>query len=310
MILEIKNLKKKYKDFTAVDNLNLKIEDGEIYGLLGPNGAGKSTTINAITGLTKIDSGEIKIFGKSFNGNDTEIKRNIGVVPQDIAVFNDLSAYENVVFFGKINGLRGNLLKDRAKEALDFTGLWDRRKDKPKQYSGGMQRRLNIACAIVHRPKLIIMDEPTVGIDPQSRNHILESVKKLNELGSTIIYTSHYMEEIEALCSKITIIDNGREIATGTNDELKEMISNEEKVEIELSKVSKELISALEEVKDVKKCNQNGNLLEIISQKNSENISSITAKIAEFKSKIVSINVEKPTLEGVFLTLTGKKLRD
>lgn len=310
MILEIKNLKKQYKDFTAVDNLNLKIEDGEIYGLLGPNGAGKSTTINAITGLTKIDGGEIKIFGKSFNGRNTEIKRNIGVVPQDIAVFNELSAYENVAFFGRINGLRGTLLKERIKEALDFTGLWDRRKDKPKQYSGGMQRRLNIACAIVHRPKLIIMDEPTVGIDPQSRNHILESVKKLNELGSTIIYTSHYMEEIETLCSKITIIDNGREIATGTNEQLKEMISNEEKVELELSKVSQELVSALEEVRDVKKCNQNGNVLEVISKKNSENISSITAKIAEAKSKIISINVEKPTLEGVFLTLTGKKLRD
>ncbi|KHD34665.1 antibiotic ABC transporter ATP-binding protein [Clostridium acetobutylicum] len=310
MILEIKNLKKTYKDFTAVDSLNLKIEDGEIYGLLGPNGAGKSTTINTITGLTKVDGGEIKIFGKRFNGSDTNIKRNIGVVPQDIAVFSELSAYENVAFFGKLNGLRGAVLKERVKEALDFTGLWDRRKSKPGQYSGGMQRRLNIACAIVHRPKLIIMDEPTVGIDPQSRNHILDSVKKLNEMGSTIIYTSHYMEEIETLCSKITIIDHGKEIATGTKEQLKEMISNEEKVELELSEVTDDLVEAVEGIKNVKKCRRNENMLVIVSDKNSENISTITAKIAEFKSKIISINVEKPSLEGVFLTLTGRKLRD
>ncbi|URZ18263.1 ABC transporter ATP-binding protein [Clostridium felsineum] len=310
MILEIKNLKKSYKDFKAVDSLNLKIEEGEIYGLLGPNGAGKSTTINAITGLTKINGGEIKIFGKTFNGTDTKIKRNIGVVPQDIAVFSELSAYENVAFFGKLNGLRGTVLKDRIKEALDFTGLWDRKKDKPGQYSGGMQRRLNIACAVVHRPKLIIMDEPTVGIDPQSRNHILDSVRKLNEMGSTIIYTSHYMEEVETLCSKITIMDHGKEIATGTKEQLKEMIANEEKVELEVSELTKDLIEAIENIPNVKRCTRNENMLEVISEKNSENISNITAKIAEFKSKIISINVEKPSLEGVFLTLTGRKLRD
>ncbi|URZ02474.1 ABC transporter ATP-binding protein [Clostridium felsineum] len=310
MILEIKNLKKSYKDFKAVDSLNLKIEEGEIYGLLGPNGAGKSTTINAITGLTKINGGEIKIFGKTFNGTDTKIKRNIGVVPQDIAVFSELSAYENVAFFGKLNGLRGTVLKDRIKEALDFTGLWDRKKDKPEQYSGGMQRRLNIACAVVHRPKLIIMDEPTVGIDPQSRNHILDSVRKLNEMGSTIIYTSHYMEEVETLCSKITIMDHGKEIATGTKEQLKEMIANEEKVELEVSELTKDLIEAIENIPNVKRCTRNENMLEVISEKNSENISNITAKIAEFKSKIISINVEKPSLEGVFLTLTGRKLRD
>lgn len=169
MLLEIKNLVKKYKDFTAVDNLNLNVKEGEIYGLLGPNGAGKSTTINTITGLTKIDGGEINIFGKNFSENEIEIKKNIGVVPQDIAVFEELSAYENVAFFGKLNGLKGSLLKERVKEALDFTGLWDRKDDRPSKYSGGMKRRLNIACAVVHRPKLIIMDEPTVGIDHSCR---------------------------------------------------------------------------------------------------------------------------------------------
>lgn len=310
MILEIKNLKKKYKDFVAVDNLNLKIEEGEIYGLLGPNGAGKSTTINTIIGLNKIDGGQILVFGKDLKTNETEIKKNIGVVPQDIAVFPELSAYENVEFFGKLSGLRGSLLKERIKEALEFTELWDRRKDRPEQYSGGMQRRLNIACAIVHHPKLIIMDEPTVGIDPQSRNHILESVKRLNEMGSTIIYTSHYMEEIEALCNRITIVDHGKEIATGTKEELKELISHEERIQMEVSEISDTLLKEIKSVKGVKSCEVTDKFLEIISEKNSENISGITAKVAEVKSNIVSINVEKPTLERVFLTLTGRKLRD
>lgn len=310
MLLEIKNLVKKYKDFTAVDNLNLNVKEGEIYGLLGPNGAGKSTTINTITGLTKIDGGEINIFGKNFSENEIEIKKNIGVVPQDIAVFEELSAYENVAFFGKLNGLKGSLLKERVKEALDFTGLWDRKDDRPSKYSGGMKRRLNIACAVVHRPKLIIMDEPTVGIDPQSRNHILQSVKKLNELGSTIIYTSHYMEEIEEICTKITIVDHGKEIATGTTDQLKELISNDEKVALELSKVNDDIINALEGIIGVRKCETSGNAITVVSDKNSGNISDITGIISKFRTKIISINVEKPTLEGVFLTLTGRSLRD
>jgi ABC-2 type transport system ATP-binding protein len=310
MLLEIKNLKKRYKDFVAVDNLSLNVNEGEIYGLLGPNGAGKSTTINTIIGLTKVNEGQIKIFGKNFNGTETYIKKNIGVVPQDIAVFEELSAYENVEFFGKLHGLRGALLKERVKEALEFTELWDRRKDKPGQYSGGMQRRLNIACAIVHRPKLIIMDEPTVGIDPQSRNHILESVKKLNEMGSTVIYTSHYMEEIETLCNKITIIDHGKEIATGTKEELKELVLNEEKIDMELSHIDETIVNEIKAVKGVKCCEVNGNEIVVTSEKNAQNISLITTRVAEAKSKIISINVEKPTLERVFLTLTGRKLRD
>ncbi|MDD3223903.1 MAG: ABC transporter ATP-binding protein [Clostridium sp.] len=310
MILEIKNLQKKYKDFTAVSNFNLEVKEGDIYGLLGPNGAGKSTTINMITGITKLSGGQIKVFGLDLDKNETEIKKNIGVVPQDIAVFDEFSAYENVSFFGKLNGLRGSLLKERIKEALDFTELWDRRKDKPGQYSGGMQRRLNIACAIVSRPKLIIMDEPTVGIDPQSRNHILESVKKLNSMGSTIIYTSHYMEEIEVLCNKITIMDNGKEIATGTNEELKELILNDERIDMELSFVDDKLISEIKGIDGVKDCEVDGNSIVVISNKSSENIGAITGKIIEMKRKIISVNAEKPSLERVFLTLTGRKLRD
>lgn len=310
MIVEIKNLVKRYKDNLAVDNVNLIIKEGEIFGLLGPNGAGKTTTINTLIGLTSMDSGEIRIFGKNMEKSESEIKKNIGVVPQEIAIFEDLTAYENVTFFGKLYGLKDGLLKQRVEEALNFTGLWDKRKEFPVKFSGGMKRRLNIACAIVHQPKLIIMDEPTVGIDPQSRNHILQSVKELNKLGSTIIYTSHYMEEVEEICSYITIMDHGRVIANGTNDELKALVEFEEKVVIDLSSVNFTIVDNIKKIQGVKDCIVNGKELVIISRKNSKNLSRIIDIIANTDSDILSINVEKPTLEGVFLTLTGRSLRD
>lgn len=310
MIVEIKNLVKRYRDNLAVDNVNLIIKEGEIFGLLGPNGAGKSTTINTLIGLTKMDSGEIRIFGKSMDMAEGEIKKNIGVVPQDIAIYEDLTAYENVTFFGKLYGLKDGLLKQRVEEALNFTGLWDRRKEFPAKFSGGMKRRLNIACAIVHQPKLIIMDEPTVGIDPQSRNHILQSVKELNRMGSTIVYTSHYMEEVEEICNYITIMDQGRVIASGTKDELKALIEFEERVVIDLSSVNYTIVDNIKGVSGVRDCTVNGNELVVVSQKNSKNLSRIIDIISNTDSEILSINVEKPTLEGVFLTLTGRSLRD
>lgn len=310
MIIEIKNLVKRYGDFLAVDNMNLKVREGEIFGLLGPNGAGKTTTINTIAGLTKVDSGDIKIFEKDMKHHELEIKRNMGIVPQDIAVFGELTAYENVMFFGKLYGLRDGNLKDKVQEALNFTGLWERRKDFPKNYSGGMKRRLNIACAIVHQPKIIIMDEPTVGIDPQSRNHILQSVKELNKLGSTIIYTSHYMEEIEELCTNITIMDHGKIIASGTKEELKALISSEDKMSLEVSSVNYTLIDNIKKLQGVRECSNEGNVITVISNKNSKNLSKIIDIINEADSEIMSINIEKPTLEGVFLTLTGRTLRD
>lgn len=310
MVVEIKNLVKRYKDNLAVDNVNMTIKEGEIFGLLGPNGAGKTTTINTLIGLTKKDSGEIKIFEKNMAKDEMEIKKNIGLVPQDIAIYEDLTAYENVTFFGKLYGLRDGLLNQRVEEALNFTGLWDKRKEFPEKFSGGMKRRLNIACAIVHQPKLIIMDEPTVGIDPQSRNHILQSVKELNRLGSTIIYTSHYMEEIEELCSYIAIMDHGRVVASGTKDELKAFIEFEEKVVITLSSVSFTIVDNIKKVQGVKDCTVNGRELLVVSHKNSKNLSRIIDVITSADSEILSINVEKPTLEGVFLTLTGRSLRD
>lgn len=310
MIIEIKNLVKRYNENLALDNVNLKIKEGEIFGLLGPNGAGKTTAINTMLGLTKLDSGEVQIFGKSIRNYEMQIKKDIGIVPQDLAVFEDLTAYENVAFFARLYGLRDGLLKERIEEALNFTGLWDRRKDIPKKYSGGMKRRLNIACAIAHHPKLIIMDEPTVGIDPQSRNHILQAVRELNKMGSTIIYTSHYMEEVEEICTNIAIMDHGRVIAQGTKEELTDMIAFEEKVIVDLTNVSFTLVEGIKSISGVKECIEEGNRITIMSQKGSRNLSKIIDSISESDSQISSLNVEKPSLEGVFLTLTGRKLRD
>ncbi|MBZ9685521.1 ABC transporter ATP-binding protein [Clostridium estertheticum] len=310
MIVEIKNLVKRYKDFIAVDNLSLSIKEGEIFGLLGPNGAGKTTTINTILGLSKKDSGEVKIFGKSMDKSEGEIKRNTGIVPQNIALFNDLKAYENVEFFGRLYGLRGRLLKERVEEALEFTGLLDRKNDYPLKYSGGMQRRLNIACAIVHKPKLIIMDEPTVGIDPQSRNHILNSVRRMNESGSTVIYTSHYMEEVEELCTDIAIMDHGKVIAKGTKEHLKSLVEKEEKLTVTLSNVNYTMVEQIRKISGVIDCELGDRKLTVTSQNGSKNLSRIIDSINNSNSEILGIDVDKPSLEGVFLTLTGKKLRD
>ena len=237
MLVEIKNLVKEYKDFRAVDIAELDVKEGEIFGFLGPNGAGKTTTISILSGLYSKYQGDVKIFGKSIKDDPILIKKNMGVVPQDLAIIDDLTAEENVSFFGELYGLRGAKLKKAVKETLEFVGLWDRKKDFPNKFSGGMKRRLNIACAIVHKPKLIILDEPTVGIDPQSRNNILEVIKKLNEEGSTIIYTSHYMEEVEAICSDVCIVDKGKIIARGNTEALKDLVKHEDGTRASLEEV-------------------------------------------------------------------------
>ncbi|KEH90970.1 antibiotic ABC transporter ATP-binding protein [Clostridium novyi A str. BKT29909] len=310
MILEAKNIVKRYGEHLAIDNASLSVREGEIFGLLGPNGAGKTTVINIIVGLLKSYSGEVNVFGKDLVKDEMYIKSQIGIAPQEAALFHDLTAYENVTFFGRLYGLKGKELKDGVKEALEFTELWDRRKDYPKQYSGGMKRRLNIACAIVHKPKLIIMDEPTVGIDPQSRKHILNSIKKLNKMGSTIIYTSHYMEEIEDLCDEIVIMDKGKVIAKGTKEELKALIATEDKVSIGVSNISYTIIDKIKKVQGVKECVIDNNVINIISKNGSANLSEIIDVIVDYGAEINKINMDKPSLEGVFLTLTGRKLRD
>lgn len=309
MIVEVKDVIKRYGDRIAVDNMSMTVREGEILGLLGPNGAGKTTLINSIIGITSISSGEIKIFDQVMSQNNYYVKQNIGVVPQNLALYNEFKAYENVEYFGRLYGLKGKELKDSVKQALEFTGLWERKNDYPKKFSGGMQRRLNIACSIVHKPKLIIMDEPTVGIDPQSRNHILDSVRKLNEMGSTVIYTSHYMEEIEALCSRVVIMDNGRLIAQGTIEELKEYIQDEQVIEIALNSYSFSITEAVKAIHGVKECLIIENKMKVIVEKGCS-LARIINCIVENGGVITKINMEDASLEDVFLGLTGKKLRD
>jgi len=310
MILEVRNLIKRYGNILAVDNISFSIKEGEIFGLLGPNGAGKTTAIETIIGIRNADKGEIYIFGKDMKKYGSEIKRHIGIVPQDIAIYPDLTAYENVEFFGRLYDIKGSLLKSRVEEVLEFTGLSDKRKQQAKKFSGGMKRRLNIACALVHRPKLIIMDEPTVGIDPQSRKHIIESVKKMRDEGSTIIYTSHYMEEVEELCTDIAIMDYGRIIARGSKEELKAFVEVEEKTVIALDGINYTLVERIKGIDSVTDCIAEGNVITVISKKGTNSLNKIIQCIIDSGYKIVSLKSEKPDLETVFLTLTGRKLRD
>lgn len=309
-IIKITNLSKKYGSNIAVDNISLNINEGEIFGLLGPNGAGKSTTINSICGLLKTNQGEVVIDGINMGENSLEGKKRLGLVPQEIAIFENLTARENIEFFGKLAGLRGSLLKERVDEALEFVGLSDNAKNMPRGYSGGMKRRLNIACAIAHHPKIIILDEPTVGIDPQSRNHILDSVRKLNKMGSTIIYTTHYMEEAESLCSRIAIMDHGRLIADGNREELKKLVHEEEKIIIDGSDISFNTLSEIKAIKAIKDARLNESRLEIITSNTQLVLQDILFILSKNGVRVKGIEVVEPDLETVFLALTGRKLRD
>lgn len=301
---------KRYDNKLTVDHVNVSIQEGEIFGLLGPNGAGKSTTISMICGLLKMDGGDIVIDGLSVNSHALEVKRRIGLVPQDLALYNTMTAAENVTFFGRLYGLRGKLLKERVDEALAFTGLSDRAKEKPATFSGGMKRRLNIACAIMHHPKLIIMDEPTVGIDPQSRNHILESVKALNQLGSTVIYTSHYMEEVAAICDRVAIMDKGHIIACGTEQELRERVSKDEKIVIKGTNITPELIQELSLHPRITRVESKEGVVELYLPSSQNELQDLLFIFSKHEGVIGSLNIEEPDLETLFLSLTGRTLRD
>ncbi|KKB73905.1 MULTISPECIES: ATP-binding cassette domain-containing protein [Bacillus] len=309
-VLEINNLTKKFGDFVAVDNMSLSIEEGEIFGLLGANGAGKSTTINMISGLFRSNEGEVLILGKNIAAFRKHAKMNIGIVPQDLAIYEDLTAYENVKFFAGLYGLRGSLLQERVEEALQFVGLGDKHKSFPKNFSGGMKRRLNIACAIAHRPKLIIMDEPTVGIDPHSRNYILQSVKKLNDMGSTIIYTSHYMEEVEEICTRIAIVDHGKIIAEGTKEQLKAIITDTKDIWITVKSAENVDLGKLKEIRGVETVSLEENTMKINSDTGVSNLNQIIEYLLANGVEIRSLEEKAPNLETVFLTLTGRNLRD
>lgn len=308
--ISLKNITKKFDGNIVVDNINLNIEQGEIYGFLGPNGAGKSTTISMICSLIHPTDGDIEIMGTNIKKDSREIKKKIGLVPQNIALYKDFTAYENIKFFAELYGLKGAMLKQRINEALEFIGLMDVKDKKAKTYSGGMQRRLNIACALVHKPQIIIMDEPTVGIDPQSRNHIMNAVKKLNEEGTTIIYTTHYMEEAEALCSKIAIIDKGKIIVEGTKEELKNMISDKSTLSVTVDDIYKLDVNQIKSVQGVQDISVKENTLNITSSKEVSNLDKLINTIELSSAKIIDLGFKDISLETVFLSLTGRNLRD
>ncbi|MFL1675019.1 ABC transporter ATP-binding protein [Paenibacillus dendritiformis] len=310
-VLEIRNLTKKFGDFIAVDNISLNVHEGEIFGFLGANGAGKSTTINMIASLLRSTKGEISLLGKNIAKDSRFAKMNTGIVPQDLAIYEDMTAYENVHFFAGLYGLRGELLKKRSEEALDFVGLGDKHASFPKNFSGGMKRRLNIACAIAHRPKLIIMDEPTVGIDPHSRNYILGSVRKLNEMGCTIIYTTHYMEEVEEICTRIAIVDHGKIIAEGTKEQLTATITESKEIWIGIKSSDPALeVDAIRQLQGVTSVRLEEQMLKIISKAEINNLNRIIQQLIKDQVEIRSVEEQAPNLETVFLTLTGRNLRD
>ena len=309
-IVEVKKLSKSYKNLKAIDDLSFEIHEGEILGLLGPNGSGKSTTINSILSLLKIDSGKILIFNKEMTPHAYDIKEKIGVVFQDVAVFEELTVTENIDYFCCLYIKDKNTRKKYVEEAIVLVGLENFRKFYPKQLSGGLLRRLNIACGIAHKPKLIFLDEPTVAVDPQSRNNILEGIKKLREDGATICYTTHYMEEVEILCDRVIILDKGKILASGTIDELKQLANIEEKVTIEVNDLKDKYVSEIMDFKNVDTISYNGSILVITYKKGKNNLVDMIEYLKDNKIKYEKIFSERPTLNDVFLELTGKELRD
>ena len=309
-IIEVKNLTKEYKNLKAVDDLSFEVYEGEILGLLGPNGSGKSTTMNSLLSLLNFSKGKIKIFNKEMQPDAYDVKAQIGAVFQDVSVFDELNVIDNIDYFC------GLYIKDKetrnkyVEDAIKLVGLENFKKFYPKQLSGGLLRRLNIACGIAHKPKLIFLDEPTVAVDPQSRNNILDGIKKLRDDGATIVYTTHYMEEVEILCDRVIILDKGKIIASGTTDELKDLAKVKEKITVEVNNLNSNFISMIKELKNVEEVTYNHNILLITYKKGKNNLVDIIELLKDKKIEYNKIFSERPTLNDVFLELTGKELRD
>lgn len=309
-VIEVKNLVKRYKEIVALDHFNLNIEKGEIFGLLGPNGSGKTTTINCILSLLSYDKGDIKVFGKEMKPDSYDIKRDIGVVMQNVAVFEEFNVYENIDYFC------GLYISDKAQreqyvnEAIEFVGLENYKKFLPKKLSGGLLRRLNIACGIAHKPKLIFFDEPTVAVDPQSRNKILEGIMELNKNGATIVYTSHYMEEVEQLCNRIVIMDKGQAVATGTKEELKKMIKNTESITVEVLGLKEDDIQELKKLPHAYNTSYDEKNFKIDFSGGKHNLVRVLSYLQEKDISFGRVHSTLPTLNDVFLEITGRQLRD
>ena len=309
-VVKIENLVKRYGDLVAVDHFNLEIEEGEIFGLLGPNGSGKSTTIQCLLSLLSYDKGHIEIFGQEMTPASYDIKKDIGIIMQNVAVFQELTVYENIDYFCGLYVPEKGQRKKLVEEAIEFAGLSEFRKFYPKKLSGGLLRRLNIACGIAHKPKLIILDEPTVAVDPQSRNKILEGIRELNRQGATIIYTTHYMEEVEQICTRIAIMDKGRNLALGTKDELKAMIDLGETIQMEVMELSEEVSDAIRTLPHVISVSYDKGLLKVRFSKGKHNLLRLLDLLKEKEIAFGNVHSELPTLNDVFLEITGKELRD
>ncbi|MDD3611231.1 MAG: ABC transporter ATP-binding protein [Saccharofermentanales bacterium] len=308
--VEVKDLVKRYKELVAVDHLSLNIKRGEIFGLLGPNGSGKSTLINCILALLRFDQGEVKIFGETMTPQSYDIKQQIGLVPQEISVYKELSVYDNIDYFC------GLYVEDKAtrrryiSEVLDFVQLNDFKTFLPRKLSGGLLRRLNLACGIAHKPRLIFLDEPTVAVDPQTRNRILEGIKQLRNEGSTIIYTTHYMEEVEFLCDRLAILDHGKILVSGSNDEIIAMSSISESIKIVVYNLPDSLVERLQSNPSVDSLSYQEGNLNLTMKQGGNNLLAVLQILTEAGFTPVSVTSENPTLNDVFLEITGKELRD
>ncbi len=311
-ILEVKDIHKNYGDFAAVKGVTFDIQEGEIFSLLGPNGAGKTTTISMLSTLYAPTAGDAVIAGHSVTRDPMAVRNAIGVVPQDIALYEDLTAHENLVFWGQMYGLGGKTLRARVDEVLEQIGLADKAKNRVKTYSGGMKRRVNIGVGLLHKPRLLFMDEPTVGIDPQSRRAILDTVKDLNQKGMTVLYTTHYMEEAQELSDRVGIIDHGELIALGTQKELTRQVGETETLILHLGENDdpEALVKSLEGVKEIIKAQSTDHEVSVIAREAEEALAPVVAKANERGVKIHSIDIREPNLEAVFLHLTGRALRD
>ncbi|MGL5766675.1 MAG: ABC transporter ATP-binding protein [Sarcina sp.] len=310
LAIDIKNVTKRFKDKLILDNVSFEVNSGEIYGLIGPNGAGKSTLLNIITGILDQNSGEVFICGNNTRTNDIEAKSCIGYVMQDLALIETLTARDNLEYFGALYGLSGKLLKERIDEVLKITGLNETGKKKINKFSGGMKRRLNIAIGMIHHPRILILDEPTVGVDAQSRNHIFSFIRKIvKEWGTTVLYTSHYMEEVEELCDKIFIIDEGKEIAKGTQREIKNTYSKNRRVEFYVNNLEIKDIIAVEEIDGVINVEENKEKVTVVAN-GAFRISSVVIALEGRGKNIENIVTVEDKLESIFLSLTGKSLRD
>ncbi len=308
-MLEVKNVLKRYDDLVALDNLSLDIKKGEVYGLLGPNGSGKTTLINCILSLSKFEKGDIKIFDQLMSVDRYDLKAKIGYVPQEIAVFDELSVYDNIDFFCGLYIQDKATRKQYVEEAIEFVGLNDFRKFVPKKLSGGLKRRLNLACGLAHKPELLILDEPTVAVDPQSRNAILEGIMDLNKKGMTVIYTSHYMDEVEQICTRISIIDKGKLLATGDKYELKKLVGLTDTLILKDIDMKNLDLSQLESIEGLGKISLEGSNLSIGIQDNMA-MTHIFAYLENNDIFFKGMDINSPSLNDVFLEITGKQLRD